>query len=94
VEYRASVKLFVSLQFLNLRQSVGLLGWGGGGQPVARLLPNTDIHALSGIRAHDPSVQAGEDFSYPRPRGHYSRLRGTGWPESGPKSINPLVAPQ
>jgi hypothetical protein len=22
---------------------------------------NTDIHALSGIRAHDPSVRAGED---------------------------------
>jgi hypothetical protein len=28
LEHRASVKRFVSLQFLNLRQSVGLLGWG------------------------------------------------------------------
>jgi hypothetical protein len=28
LEHMASVKCFVSLQFLNLRQSVGLLGWG------------------------------------------------------------------
>jgi hypothetical protein len=28
LEQRASVKRFVSLQFLNLRQSVGLFGWG------------------------------------------------------------------
>jgi hypothetical protein len=28
LEHRASVKRFISLQFLNLRQSVGLLGWG------------------------------------------------------------------
>jgi hypothetical protein len=28
LEHRASVKRFVSLQFLNLIQSVGLLGWG------------------------------------------------------------------
>jgi hypothetical protein len=28
LEHRASVKLFVSLQFLNLRQSVGPLGRG------------------------------------------------------------------
>jgi hypothetical protein len=39
-------------------------------QPVARPLPthrinahNTDIHALSGIRTHDPSVREGEDGS-------------------------------
>jgi hypothetical protein len=34
---------------------------------------NTDIHALSGIRTHDPSVQAGEDSSHLRPRGHSDR---------------------
>jgi hypothetical protein len=36
-------------------------------QPVANPLPtqtqnNTDIHALSGIRTHDPSVRANEDI--------------------------------
>jgi hypothetical protein len=31
---------------------------------------NTDIHALSGIRTHDPSVRAGEDSSCLRQRGH------------------------
>jgi hypothetical protein len=31
---------------------------------------NTDIHGLSGIRTHDPSVRASEDSSYLRPRGH------------------------
>jgi hypothetical protein len=31
---------------------------------------NTDIHALSGIRTHDSSVQASEDSSCLRPRGH------------------------
>jgi hypothetical protein len=34
---------------------------------------NTDIHALSGIRTHDPRVQASEDSSYLRPRGHCDR---------------------
>jgi hypothetical protein len=30
---------------------------------------NIDIHALSGIRTHDPSVSSGEDSSCLRPRG-------------------------
>jgi hypothetical protein len=34
---------------------------------------NTDIHALSGIRTHDPSVRAGEDISCRRQRGHCDR---------------------
>jgi hypothetical protein len=44
-------------------------------QPVARPLPNinTDIHALSGIRAHDPSVRTSEDSSCLRPRGQCDR---------------------
>jgi hypothetical protein len=35
---------------------------------------NANIRASSGIRTHDPSVQAGEDISCPRPRGHCDRL--------------------
>jgi hypothetical protein len=61
LQHRASVKRFVSFQFLNLRESVGL-HWTVD-QPVARSLPSantelkqTDIYALSGIRTHDPSV--------------------------------------
>jgi hypothetical protein len=34
---------------------------------------NTDIHALSWIRTHDPSVRAVEDSSCLRPRGHCDR---------------------
>jgi hypothetical protein len=35
LEHKASVKRFVSLQFLNLRQSVGLLGWGSASRKAA-----------------------------------------------------------
>jgi hypothetical protein len=52
-----------------------------GDQPVARPLPvhrinahNTNIHALSGIRTHDPSVRASEYRSCLRPRGQCDRL--------------------
>jgi hypothetical protein len=38
---------------------------------------NTDIHALSGIRTHDPSVRASRDSSCLRPRGHCDRHHGT-----------------
>jgi hypothetical protein len=54
-----------------------------GDQPVSRLLPThrtiqtewtqTDIHASSEVRTHDLSVQAGEDSSCPRSRGHCDR---------------------
>jgi hypothetical protein len=57
-----------------------------GDQPVARPLPKhrttltrnkgihiPNIHALSGIRTHDPSVRASEDSSCIRPRGHCDR---------------------
>jgi hypothetical protein len=56
-------------------------------QPVARPLPKhrttqtqnkriraPNIHALSGIRTHDPSVLASEDSSWLRSRGHCDRL--------------------
>jgi hypothetical protein len=36
---------------------------------------HTDIHASSGIRTHNPSVLAGEDNSFLRPRGHCDRHR-------------------
>jgi hypothetical protein len=35
---------------------------------------NTDIHALSGIRNHDNSVEVGKDNSNLRPRGNCDRL--------------------
>jgi hypothetical protein len=35
-----------------------------------RINAHTDIHALSGIRTHDPSVRESEDGSCFRPRGH------------------------
>jgi hypothetical protein len=43
-----------------------------GDQPLTRALPiqtQRNIHALSGIRTHDPIFQAGEDISCLRPRG-------------------------
>jgi hypothetical protein len=63
------------LQFRNFFYTVGRTPLTGD-QPVARPLPThrinayTDIHALSGIRIHDPTVRASEDSSCLRPRGH------------------------
>jgi hypothetical protein len=70
--YFMSLQPFVGtwplLQFLNLF-TVGRTPWTGD-QPVARPLPthrtnahNTDMHALSGVPTHDPSVRASEDCS-------------------------------
>jgi hypothetical protein len=39
-----------------------------------RINAYTNIHTLSGIRTHDPSVRANEDSSCLRPRGHCDRL--------------------
>jgi hypothetical protein len=56
------------------------LEWGIS--PVAKSLPthntdtgetHTDVHALSGIRTHDPSIWKGKDISFLRPRGHCDR---------------------
>jgi hypothetical protein len=70
LEHRASVKHFVSHKFL-LRQLVGLV------KPLPTqdntIIRNTDIHILSGIRTHDPSIRANEDSSYARPRDHCVR---------------------
>jgi hypothetical protein len=59
LEHRTSVKRFVSLQFLNLRQSVGLLGQGIS---PSQTQIETHRHASSVIRTHDPSVGVGEDI--------------------------------
>jgi hypothetical protein len=64
-------------------QPVGLIGWGislsqGRYQHTEQHkhrinAHNTNIHALGGIRTHDPSVRASEDSSCLRPRGHCDR---------------------
>jgi hypothetical protein len=55
-------------------QFVGLLGRGVC-QSQGRYL-HTDIHALCGIRTHDPSVRKCEDTCCLRPCGHCDRLAG------------------
>jgi hypothetical protein len=60
LEQRASVKRFFSLQFLNFRQSVGLFGQmirPSQGRYLHAHRKNSNIHALSEIRTHDPSVR-------------------------------------
>jgi hypothetical protein len=57
--------------------TVGRTPWTGD-QNVARPLPThtttqTDMHASSGIRTHDPLVRASEDSSCLRPHGHCDR---------------------
>jgi hypothetical protein len=64
--------------------TVGRTPWTGD-QPVARPLPThnntnteetpTNIHALSEIRTHDPSVREGGGGSCLRPRSHCDRHR-------------------
>jgi hypothetical protein len=63
-------------------QTVGLLGraispsqgrYLHTGQHKQRINAYTDIHALRGIRTHDPSVRAGENDSCLRPRCHCDR---------------------
>jgi hypothetical protein len=70
------------LQFRNLlSQTVGLLereiipsqGHYQHTEHKHRKNAHTDIHALSGIRTHNPSVLASEDSSCLRPRGHFDR---------------------
>jgi hypothetical protein len=75
LDHRSSLKCIVSLQFLNPKK-VGRTPWLGD-QSVARPLPIqtwTNIHALSGIRTHDPGVQVGKDSSCLRPHSHCDRL--------------------
>jgi hypothetical protein len=72
------------LQFRNLFYTDGRIPWTSD-QSIARPLPthrttqtqnertHTDIHALRGIRTHDPSIRASEDSSCLRPRGRCDR---------------------
>jgi hypothetical protein len=69
-------------QFLNAIQSrENFLDGGSASCKAATYIQNntnkeqthTDIHALSGIPTHNPTVRASEDVSCLRPRGHYDR---------------------
>jgi hypothetical protein len=74
------MKLSVSLQLLDLGQSVGLLGrvisssqglYLNTHRPKNALRTQTlNIHALSGIRTHGFGVSASEDSSCLRPFGY------------------------
>jgi hypothetical protein len=62
--------------FLILIQTVELLGWGmspSQGHYLYKHTINTNIHALSGIRTHDPTVWAGEYSSCIWPSVHCDR---------------------
>jgi hypothetical protein len=84
LELRASLKRFVSLQFLDYFTDDSA-PWTGD-HLVARPLPKhrttrtqnkhirtSNIHALCGIRTHDPSFRASEDSSCLRPLGYRDR---------------------
>jgi hypothetical protein len=80
-EPRAFVKSFVSLQFLNISQPVGLLGRRispsqGLYQDKQRINTDTSM-PLSRIRTHDASVRASEVSSCLRLRGHRGRVPRT-----------------
>jgi hypothetical protein len=69
---RASVKQFVSLQYLNLRQSVGLLGRGIS-PSESRYLHSQHKHRINAEKHpcyEGDSNRAGEDNSCLRARGH------------------------
>jgi Mn2+/Fe2+ NRAMP family transporter len=71
-------------QFCNLfYKAIGLLGgvispsqgrYLYAAQHKHKISPHTNIHALSGIRTHDPSVRASEESSCLRTRGYCDRL--------------------
>jgi hypothetical protein len=81
-----SMKFFILLAFLYLRQLVGLLGRVISLLQGLYLYTNTEkrarahthtqtlhIHALSGIRTHDPGFRASEDSACLRPLGYRDR---------------------
>jgi hypothetical protein len=73
---RASVKRFVSLQFLNVRHSVGRLRRvisSSQGRYLTQT-QNKHIHASSWIPTHNPSFRANEDSSCLRRCGHCDQL--------------------
>jgi hypothetical protein len=76
-EHRASVKRFLSLQFLNFRHSVGLLGRVISPSQGC-YLTQTDIHASSGIRTHDQRSSERRQFMPQTARPLSSALEGFG----------------
>jgi hypothetical protein len=63
------------LFFLIISQTVGLLGRVIGPSQgrylnIEKRIHTPNIHALSGVRTHDPSVRASQDSSCLRPRGY------------------------
>jgi hypothetical protein len=79
------MKLSVSLQLLDLGQSVGLLGWVISSSQGLYLYAetekcthnaNTNIHAQSGIRTHGPGVRVRENISCLRLLGYRDRRVG------------------
>jgi hypothetical protein len=78
LEHRASAKRFVSLQFLNLRHSVGLLGRVISPSQGRYLTHTQNKHKQnpclsSGIRTNDPSLRVSKDSLCLKPRRHCDR---------------------
>jgi hypothetical protein len=78
LEHEASMKLPVLLQFLNLGQSVGLLGRVISSSSYLHRATQTqnkhiNIHASSRIRIYDPGVPATQDSSRLRRLGYRDR---------------------
>jgi hypothetical protein len=86
LEHTASVKRFVSLQFPNLRQSVGHFGLKispSQGRYLTRTTQHTEetqtsIHASNRIRTHDAGARAGEailvlSYSMKIPEQHFDK---------------------
>jgi hypothetical protein len=85
-------------QFRNhFSQTLGLLGrvispsqglyLNTGQHKQNKRIHTPNIHALSGIRTHDPSDRASEDSSYLRPRGYCDRPFATGAHKSMDKNL-------
>lgn len=68
-ELKASVKWFVSLQLLNVRQSVGL-PQGESAHCKAKTLDKQTAMPLRVIQTHDPIIWAGKEISCLRPCSH------------------------
>jgi hypothetical protein len=81
LEHTASMELFITLQFLNLSQSVGPLGRGSAHSRATTYtgqhkhwIRQKNKHALRGFRTYDPNIRANDDISCHRPRGQCARL--------------------
>jgi hypothetical protein len=79
LEYRVSLKHFVSLQFLNLRQTVGLLGRGISltqGRYLRRTTPTQNKRRKTYMYwvGVEHMIPVFEDISCLRPLGHGDRL--------------------